>query len=159
MKIIYTNQNLDYRDSESFSIFLAGPTPRDKETKSWRPEVLELLKNRNYKGVVYVPEFDPNEHPIITYEERVRWEWHGLDHCNVVVFWIPRNMKTMPALTTNVEFGLYVPKKKVFYGRPKEVEHCEYLDLLISNYFVLPIHTSIESLVDNIIKECQEFNY
>ena len=29
------------------AIFLAGPTPRDPETPSWRPEALDLLSSSN----------------------------------------------------------------------------------------------------------------
>ena len=40
------------------SIFLAGPTPRSKEVKSWRPEAIRLLKEKGFDGVVFVPEFE-----------------------------------------------------------------------------------------------------
>ena len=36
------------------SIFLAGPTPRDAETKSWRPETIKLLTG--FDGTIFVPE-------------------------------------------------------------------------------------------------------
>lgn len=38
------------------SIFLAGPTPRDEKTKSWRTTACERLNELGFDGVVYVPD-------------------------------------------------------------------------------------------------------
>lgn len=52
---------INYSDQEVIkdqkSIFLADPTPRDKNTKTWRTEACEKLKALGFDGVVYVPEY------------------------------------------------------------------------------------------------------
>lgn len=50
MQVIHALQKLPK------SIFLAGPTPRDKNTPSWRPQALEILRDMGFGGPVYVPE-------------------------------------------------------------------------------------------------------
>ena len=52
---------LNYSDKEVIindkkSIFLAGPTPRDDETISWRTDAIQYLKMNNFDGIVYIPE-------------------------------------------------------------------------------------------------------
>ena len=115
--------------SDGLSIFLAGPTPRSKDTKSWRPEAVQILKELGFKGTVLVPErkdwsiqFD--------YTDQVDWEFAGLATSTVIVFWVPRDMTTMPALTTNVEFGFWTALKPgaVVYGRPDNAASVRYLD-------------------------------
>lgn len=54
------------------SIFLAGPTPRDKETPTWRNEALQILETLGYRGVVYVPE--PRGKWAHEYMDQVNWE-------------------------------------------------------------------------------------
>src|SRR5581483_11776507 len=103
MNVIYTPEEIVTHRS----IFLAGPTPRSSHVKSWRPEAINILRESNFSGTVLVPErrdwtvkFD--------YIEQVEWEWKGLEDCSIIVFWVPRDLQTMPAFTTNVEFGSYV---------------------------------------------------
>ena len=53
MKVIYTGQKID----SGKSCFLAGPTPRDKGVKSWRSDAIEIFKELNFTGSLYIPEF------------------------------------------------------------------------------------------------------
>jgi len=111
------------------SIFLAGPTPRSQEVLSWRPYALEILEKLNFKGTALVPEhrhWDRNYNFI----SQVEWEWEGLETCDKIVFWVPRELKTMPAFTTNVEFGSYVRSGRAIYGRPDGSAKNDYLDWL-----------------------------
>lgn len=108
------------------SIFLAGPTPRDENVPSWRPQALEMLKKLGFEGNVYVPEqadWARHDH----YDEQVTWEWEALSIATVVVFWVPRDLKVMPAFTTNVEFGLMVASGKCLLGYPADVPKMRYL--------------------------------
>jgi hypothetical protein len=142
-----------HSDEERFgggpSIFLAGPTPRwvrrswlgsvwhgvltklglRSEVTSWRPEAVRILRELGFQGTVLIPErtdwlaqFD--------YTDQTEWEDAGLSGSTVTIFWVPREMKSMPALTTNVEFGEWIARTpdKVLYGRPKKAEHIRYLD-------------------------------
>ncbi|MBI2064573.1 MAG: nucleoside 2-deoxyribosyltransferase domain-containing protein [Candidatus Yanofskybacteria bacterium] len=121
MQIVYTHE--EPPQSFSKSIFLAGPTPRAKEVKSWRPEALELLKTKGYDGVVFVPEDrDSNFDEFDTgydYEKTPNWEHRMMDMADIVLFWVPRNLDTMPAFTTNVEFGLQAHLGKIVLGAPR----------------------------------------
>ena len=99
------------------SIFLAGPTPRDGETPSWRPEALRLLAARGFTGVVFVPE--PRDGGWSReYNDQVEWEEAHLQMADVVLFWLPRELTRMPALTTNDEWGAYKHTGKVVFGAP-----------------------------------------
>lgn len=117
----------------SNSVFLLGPTPRDKDTPSWRPEATRLFKDKGFDGTLLIPERH-NWTEGFDYVSQVDWEHHGIEICTVAMFWIPREMKTMPSLTSNIEFGLllggYFGHKRVVYGRPPEAEKCRYLDHL-----------------------------
>ena len=111
------------------SIFLAGPTPRNKSVPSWRPDAIKYLEDHHFKGVVYVPEYSTGE-PMADYIAQVEWERKALLNASVIVFWIPRKIPEMMALTTNVEFGYYLHTRKVIYGRPEGSEKNKYLDWL-----------------------------
>jgi calcineurin-like phosphoesterase family protein len=77
------------------------------------------LESLGFNGTVFVPERS-DKTVKIDYFDQVEWEYAALNEAKVIVFWVPRDMKTMPAFTTNVEFGLWIAKgKKVLYGRPR----------------------------------------
>ncbi len=113
------------------SIFLAGPTPRSINVKSWRPEAIEILNSLKFDGIVYVPEREFDDRTF-DYIKQVWWEREGLHNADVIVFWVPRAISDMPAFTTNVEFGYWLAKnkEKVIYGRPDSAEKIRYLDWL-----------------------------
>ena len=111
------------------SIFLAGPTPRNDKVISWRKDALKKLEELGFDGVVYVPEHST----WITkcdYNNQVSWEKEALTNSTTIIFWIPRKLPDMPALTTNVEFGYWLHSNKVVYGRPEDSEKNRYLDWL-----------------------------
>jgi hypothetical protein len=129
MKILYS-------DGPAFagglSIFLAGPTPRSKDVKSWRPEALEILQQLGFEGTVLVPE--RNDWSVkFDYTDQIDWEFAGLSDSTVIVFWVPRDMAIMPALTTNVEFGYWIAlaAERVIYGRPENAASIRYLDWML----------------------------
>lgn len=126
MKIIYANQPLEI---EGPTIFAAGPTPRSDEVKSWRPQALEYFKKYNFQGTVLIPE-DPDWGVKGDYDAQVAWEHNALQKSDVIMFWIPRELKTMPAMTTNCEFGMYVANKskELILGYPPITPKMRYLD-------------------------------
>lgn len=131
MQVVYAKQ--PFPESWTSAIFLAGPTPRDKETPSWRPEAIRLLEGMGYDGVVFSPEVEDGEWKSgpDAYIEQVEWERKGLDMADQIVFWVPREMTSMPALTTNVEFGRYVTSGKVVLGAPEWAKSVKYLDTML----------------------------
>lgn len=124
---------INYSDKEVIkgkkSIFLAGPTPRSENVKSWRIEACQTLEALGYDGVVYVPEYSTWT-PKRNYDDQAEWEREALTAASVILFWIPRDLTTMPAFTTNVEFGYWIHTGKVIYGRPDESSKNSYLDWL-----------------------------
>lgn len=139
MNVIYA------REAITPTIFLAGPTPRDAVTKSWRPEALQLLEKYKFIGNVYVP-----ENRIFTdgydYDQQVAWEWMALETSTAIIFWVPREMECMPAMTTNVEFGHYVKDGRVVLGYPGDAPRMKYLHALGERYSV-PIFHDLEATV------------
>jgi hypothetical protein len=63
-------------------------------------------------------------------------------------------MDTMPALTTNVEFGFWMghEPKKVRYGRPPEAASTRYLDWMYRKFTGLEPKDNLNSLVDEVIQ-------
>jgi len=130
MNVIYTRDEMP--DQIVKSIFLAGPTPRDKGTQSWRPEALKLLADMGYDGTVFVPEYAPDHEDDMweDYKAQCEWERRSMNMSDVILFWVPRDMEFMPAMTTNVEFGTWLSSGKVVYGRPEDADRVRYLDRL-----------------------------
>ena len=147
MNIIYSDQNIvvDAR-LKTHSIFLAGPTPSDTQTKSWRPEAVDILNKLNYKGVILYPERTVKQEHI-NYDDQVEWEHKGLTECTHILFWVPRNMDTLPAFTTNIEFGRFAHYRQTFYGRPDTAPKNRYLDWYYKKVNTKPIYNNLEELL------------
>jgi hypothetical protein len=126
--------NLVYYDSETpkytyNSIFLAGPTlrPDQQHLHNWRIDAIEYLKKKGYKGIVYIPEYEGNGKKL-EYNEIIEWEKDKLDKADAILFYIPRDLKNnVLALTTNIEFGMYLKCGKIFVGAPKDADKTEYI--------------------------------
>lgn len=151
MRVRYAQQPLEK------SIFLAGPSPRkpklgQRPTPSWRPHACVLLEKLKFDGLVLVPE------PVdFMFEEgdfdrdvQVSWEWEGLNQATVVVFWVPRNIETLPGFTTNVEFGNLVASGKVLLGYPAGAPKVEYLEQMARRYRLRVYHSLDEILAEAV---------
>ena len=131
----YNNLNIIYakeygrRILTKPTLFLAGPTPRSDDVPSWRPEFISILEETGFDGNVCVPE-DRDGKFKGSYTDQVEWEHAFLGAADAIVFWVPRNLETMPAFTTNVEFGYYIKSGRVIYGRPLAAPKNKYLDWL-----------------------------
>ena len=148
MKINYSDQEVIKGEK---SIFLAGPTPRGENVKSWRESACSYLETIGFTGVVYVPEYSTWK-PKTDYVDQAMWERIALTEASVILFWIPRELPDMPAFTTNVEFGYWLHSGKVVYGRPNEAVKIKYLDWLYElDYKKVPKETLLETL-DEAIK-------
>ncbi len=110
------------------SLFLAGPTPRDPITPSWRPEALRLLAELGYTGATVIPEPRGGEW-LHSYAGQIDWEVAMRARADLIAFWVPRELASMPAFTTNVEFGEDYDSCRCLYGRPAEAQKCRYLDV------------------------------
>lgn len=102
MKIIYSDQELPTNFNNT--IFLAGPTPRSNNVKSWRKEAIDIFNELNYNGTLLIPEpKDGKTYP--EYDNQFDWETNGLKNASCILFWIPRELRSdfeNIALTTNM---------------------------------------------------------
>jgi len=140
VEIVYATQQPPAAFTKS--MFLAGPSPRRKDHLNWRIEALTLLEAMGYDGTVFVPlpEHDQWSHG---YSEQVGWEAACLGMADVVVFWVPRDMETLPAFTTNMEFGMYLKSGKAILGFPEEAPKMRYLEHHADKECV-PVATTLE---------------
>ena len=83
----------------------------------------------------------------------------ALTEATVIVFWVPRRIPEMSGFTTNVEFGYWLPSKKVIYGRPNEAQKNKYLDWLYElDYDKKPID-NLEELLKEAISMAERKYY
>jgi Nucleoside 2-deoxyribosyltransferase like len=138
--VVYAQRPAEPADA---SIFLAGPTPRDPAVPSWRPAAVEIL-SRLWSGpgclAIFVPEA-PGGGFDGTWLAQVEWEDQHLTDCDVIAFWLPRSMRTLPGLTTNVEWGRWEASGKVVLGTPPEAEKVKYLLHYAGKHGVPTAHT------------------
>lgn len=140
------------------SIFLAGPTPREDHVVSWRPEAIAILSRLGFEGTVFVPEtadWAKHEH----YDNQIAWEWEALNVATTVVFWVPRKMATLPALTTNVEFGLCAATGKCVLGYPGDAVSVRYLDRIAQRHNITVCSTLEDTLSMAIAHSKNPFGY
>jgi hypothetical protein len=156
MKLVYTGESIK-ETGDDFVLFLAGPTPRDKKTKSWRPDMIKTLRSSGFEGIVAIPEYR-NATKEVAYNKRVKWEGLWLERANAILFWVPRDMKNMPALTTNIEFGEYMHSGKVILGYPKKAEHMDYMDIR-ATWLDIPIANDMKEAADIAINKEKVFLY
>jgi len=165
LNIVYARE--EPPQSYAKSIFLVGPTPRSDEVPSWRPEALRLLRATGYDGVVFVPEDRPNavgsRRMKDNYDGQIDWEERCLNLADVILAWVPRNLQTMPALTTNVEWGRWQASGKIVLGSPSDAVKNSYLEsnarslqVSLSTTLEHTVEHAIELLGDGSNRQCGE---
>jgi 8-oxo-dGTP pyrophosphatase MutT (NUDIX family) len=151
MTVVYAGE--DFPTTVRKTLFLAGPTPRDPDVASWRPEALRLLKELGYDGHVFVPE-NRNKGPY-DFLGQVGWEYEALNRADVIVFWVPRDMKDMPALTTNIEWGLWCDSGKAVFGAPDNAPNMRYMKWQCDKLKV-PMFNDLSQLLGHVVKDLGE---
>lgn len=153
MDIVYTNEkNIE----KGIGIFLAGPTPRDKNIPSWRPEALKIFEKLGFEGTIYIPELrEKSYYDSETSFNEMKWDQIALENSKVVMFWIPRNNE-MLGLSTNIEFGYLINKGNIVYGRPKDAIRCEFLDFLYKEKLGKEYSITLEDTIKEAIKLFKE---
>lgn len=142
MEIIYSDQPLP-EQVDVGTIMLVGPTPREPYVASWRPKAIECLAKLGFAGQVFVPE---TQNRVFDWEDQYEWEEEALNMADVIVCWVPRNLKTMPAFTTNIEFGQWFLSGKMLFGAPVGAPNNKYMTLKAERAGV-PTFNSLEQLL------------
>lgn len=158
MRITYSGEDLPHDVTKT--IFLAGPTQRIEQGErydlSWRDEALKQLAALQYDGDVFVPLFrDAVENELreaseYNYTEVTAWEEAAMNRADVILFWVARYGDQV-GLTTNVEFGRYLEKGTLWYGRPDDADNIRYLDYHTSKT-KLPIYSKLSDMCEAIDK-------
>ncbi|MES5824850.1 nucleoside 2-deoxyribosyltransferase domain-containing protein [Streptomyces sp. RG80] len=89
-------------------VFLAGPTPHASTgVASWRPAAIEHLA-AGWTGqrplTVLTPETADGTRAAYS-EDHANWKTRARAAADAILYWIPRDVFTLPGLTTNVDFG------------------------------------------------------
>lgn len=132
MHIFYSDSPIPQKMTHS--IFLLGPSPRGKSDTHWRLQAIEILKELNFQGEVFVPIpknkfYGGEDESSWTYINQIEWECQFRRIADKLVFWVPRSIEEgLPGFTTNVEFGEDLSSGKMLYGRPDSAQKCRYLD-------------------------------
>lgn len=134
------------------SVFLAGPTPeRGSDVPSWRPLAVNELAAQ-WTALTPLTVLSPESRHGIradTYTQAVDWETAARAGAGAIMFWIPRDMVTMPAMTTNVEFGLDASSGRAVLGVPPRCANPErnrYL-IYVAGRFGVPVCETLAGTV------------
>jgi hypothetical protein len=134
------------------SVFLAGPTARArKPVPSWRPAAIDVLAEQWSHAQplsVLSPETRDGE-PQPHYDDQVDWETDARAAADAILFWIPRDLDTLPGFTTNVEFGLDVGTGRAVLGCPPDCPNPERNRYLIhvARRHGVPVHDKLPATV------------
>jgi hypothetical protein len=152
MRLHFSDQpNFSNRNINQPMVFLAGPSPRDSHVVDWRDEAVETFRDAKFDGTLFLPR--PSGGHMDSYDGQVEWELHHLNMADIIMFWVPRSFPEMIALTTNVEFGLYVKSGKIIYGRPDSAPKNRYLDHLYRKFTDREPLNDLRATVNEAINE------
>lgn len=141
-------------------IYLAGPTPRSRETHSWRPDAVREFIRQGFSGTLLIPEggTDKPFDEARFHDAQVFWEWDALDAADSIMFWVPRDLYAMPGFTTNVEFGFFARTGKAVLGAPLLAEKNRYIFMLAERCGVPRSH-DLDVTVERAVALAQPFIY
>ncbi len=125
LKIVYAQSPLPTKVTKT--IYLAGPTDRNLRPTAWRQKALEILRDLNFDGHVFVPEFEGGKWNG-NRDAQFEWENQAMSRADAIVFWMARDLEKLPGFTTNIEWGLYVNSGKVVWGAPDGAPKIEWAE-------------------------------
>lgn len=154
MKLVFSDHKVPKNITKS--IFLAGPSPREKDVSDWRHDAVKYLESIKFDGTVFLPVpknrfYGDDDSTGWTYDEQVAWECECRALADINLFWVPRDIKgRMPAFATNIEFGEDLASGKIVYGRPATAEKCRYFDKRFID-MGLPFFETLEDTIDHAV--------
>lgn len=144
--------------------FQLAPSVRDKETKSWRPDLINEFEKHDplyQKDILFLSPEPRTVDWLENYYSQLEWEQRYLEKADLIIFWVPRELIHMPAFTTNIEFGMYIMNqdKDLLYGRPDDSPKNKYLDYCYNKYrFLNPIN-NLGTMAGDIINKLITIKY
>ena len=91
---IYANQRIPTHAPKS--ILLIGPTYYpNRNIDSWRTTFLNYLKNKDFKGYVFIPEIENSYETDLTYNNHLEWEEYALKKAGIIIFWLPNELENL----------------------------------------------------------------
>jgi hypothetical protein len=142
MKILYAGEQT--LEDITRSLFLAGPSPRGRGEYDWRKDACAYLRETGFDGTVFSPlPRDGQYHDNYDHEAQIDWELTHLEKAGAIVFWIPRDLATLPGFTTNVEFGRFSRRPRIVLGYPESAPKMRYLHY-IARLDQVPVHHTMK---------------
>ncbi|MFV2118037.1 nucleoside 2-deoxyribosyltransferase domain-containing protein [Streptomyces sp. Act-28] len=146
VEVVYVGE--EHPESWNAAVYLCGPTPIDPEKPSWRPSAVAALRAA-WQGpgrlVVFLPEPGTGgSYP--PYAEQIAWEEEAMRRSDVVLFWIPREMRRFPGLVSNIKWGAWYDSGRAVLGAPPEAERMAYL-LHFAEAFGVPVERTLPGAV------------
>jgi len=111
---------------------------------------IKFLRFNAAYHTTFVPEDETGEWKH-SYIDQIEWEESALKQADVIIFWIPRDLITMPAFTTNIEWGMWCDSGKVVLGAPKNAPKMKYLRYYATKFDV-PQAFTLSETIDNALK-------
>ena len=136
---------------EGYSVFLAGPTPRESSTPSWRPNMIKTIREKGFQGDILIPEKRGN-YLDYEYVVQTKWEVKYLNIASKILFWIPREIDKMPGFTTNIEFGEFMHSGKIVLGYPEGAAKMRYLQVRAEMHDI-PVRRTMDEIANFIIAD------
>lgn len=148
MNIVYTKESLT--ENTKPTIFLAGPVPRDHHPEHWRKDAIDYLDQKQFTGTVYCPMLQGCQYiPDHEYNgTHMDWEYDAMHKSDLILFWMPRDMKRYLALTSNIEWGMWFDTGKVVLGYPTDAEHMDHIHHFAERHEIAIAHT-LHDTIDN----------
>lgn len=145
MKLLYAHERINQEATRS--IFLAGPSPRGHGEYDWRKQARIHLHRLGFDGVLYIPlPRDGVYQKDYDHTAQMEWELEHLEKARAIVFWIPRDLETLPGFTTNVEFGRFSRSGHTILGYPESAPKMKYLAHIAKIDDVPIFHTMEDTL-------------
>ncbi|MGD6765953.1 HIT domain-containing protein [Streptomyces sp. BH097] len=152
VRVVYAREEIP----EGPKVFLAGPTPRaGGDVESWRPAAVAELAAQwtdEHPLTVLSPESRGGKRAQ-HYDDQVGWETRARAAADAILFWIPRDLETLPGFTTNVEFGLDVVSGRAVLGVPPNCPNPErnrYL-VYVARHHGAPVRETLPAAVEEAL--------
>ncbi|QHC32429.1 nucleoside 2-deoxyribosyltransferase domain-containing protein [Streptomyces sp. HF10] len=151
VEVVYVGQ--EPPGSWEAAVYLCGPTPADPAEPSWRPAAVAALRAA-WRGpgrlVVFLPEPTAGgSYP--SYGDQIAWEEEAMRRSDAVLFWIPRDMRRLPGLVSNIKWGAWHDSGRAVLGAPPEAERMTYL-LHFAGAFGVPVERTLPGAAEAALR-------